>query len=309
MVDEYDQPQEEDYSDAADMVRSMGSQGPQMPMDMVQVSRALGRGTFGHLYRRNDPEFTKQVIAYQRSTAARQAAASMQKPMSPDAQFYAEVGDLSGATVIQKTKGPSLFTLGEEYSFGGESYAVMPSGQMNAVDAKTGKPFRANVSQYAVQRGIKTVPFRGGDQQADLFRNTLSTTKTLMDNLNMLEDLYEKNNLYIGQLNPSETATKASQLESRILLDSMAILTGSRTLGGNVSNNDVNILQAMVPKAASTYFTNMKGNERARLRELKEFVISRLNSAAEANGIKMMKLNVGKDGSRGAPPGVTNQAR
>ena len=278
-------------------------------MNMLDVSRALGHGSLGHIYRRKDPEFTKQAIAYQQGMAAQQAAAARQKPISPDAQFYAEVGDLSGATVIQKTKGPSLFTLGEEFSFGSEKYAVMPAGQMNAVDGKTGRPFRANVSQYAVQRGIKTVPFRGGDQQADLFRNTLSTTKTLMDNLDALELLYEDNNFYIGQLNPSETATRANQLESRILLDSMAILTGSRTLGGNVSNNDVNILQAMVPKAASTYFTNMKGNERARLKELKEFVISRLNSAAEANGIKMMKLNVGKDGSRGAPPGVTNQAR
>lgn len=309
MVDEYDQPQEEDYSGAADIVRSMAPQQPGMPMDMVDISRALGRGTFGHIYRRKDPEFTKQVMSYQQGMAAQAAAAARQKPISPEAQFYAEAGDLSGATVIQKTKGPSLFTLGEEYTFGDENYAIMPAGQQTVVEARTGKKVRVNVSQLAVQRGVKTVPFRGGDQQADLFRNTLSTTKSLMDNLRDLEGLYEHNDFYIGRLNPSETATKANQLESRILLDSMAILTGSRTLGGNVSNNDITILQDMVPKAASTYFTNMKGNERARLKELKKFVFERLSSAAQANGISFMKLNTGKDGSRGAPPGVTNSSQ
>ena len=288
--------------------------------DIVDISRSLGYGTLGHIYAGADKEFNDQVAQYrqgmnaeaayqQKMAMAQAAAAAKQKAINPDAQFYAENGDLSGAITIQKTKGPSLFTLGEEYNFGDDNFAIMPSGQTTVVEAKTGKRIRANVSQLAVQRGVKTVPFRGGDQQADLFRNTLSTTKSLMDNLRDLEGLYEQNNLYIGRLNPSELSSKANQLESRILLDSMAILTGSRTLGGNVSNNDITILQDMVPKAASTYFTNMKGNERARLKELKKFVFDRLSSAAQANGISFMKLNTGKDGSRGAPPGVTNPSQ
>lgn len=122
-----------------------------------------------------------------------------------------------------------------------------------------------------------------------------------MNDLNELEKLYGANSFYIGTLNPFETATKANQLETKILLDAMAILTGTKSLGGNTSNVDIDMLRSIVPKAASTAFGNLKGNEKARLAELREMIRKHVMNAANANGVDLRETKrVGM--SEGQPP-------
>lgn len=289
MYDE-DQPaqqQEEDFSSAADLVRSMTPRAA--PADMVDMSRSLGFGSIGHIgkHSRSD-QFASALEGYKRGIAD---AAKAQKPVHPEAQFYASVGDMSGAMIIQKSKGPSLFTFGEELDMGSAgSFMMAPSGTMQAV-TQDGKRVSVNVSDYAARNGVKTVPFRGGDQQAELFRNTLTRTKSLMDSLDELEKAYDDNSLYIGHFNPSETSAYAEQLETKVLLDAMAVLTGSKSLGGNTSNVDIDMLRKMMPKAASTYFFNTKGNEKRRLVELRKIVMNHVMSAAEANGVALKEMN------------------
>jgi hypothetical protein len=286
MIDE-DPQQEEDYAAAADLARAVSGGQSYGEPDMAEISRSLGFGSTGHIGRH------KQSEAFNRAYTGQQAAVARQKPINPEAQFYATVGDLSGAMIIQKSKGPSLFTHGEEIDLGSAgNFYFSPAGEMNAKD-KSGNIRRIKVSEFAAQSGVKTVPFRGGDQQAEMFRNTLQRTKGLMDSLDELEQAYEDNSLYIGKFNPSETATMAEQLETKILLDAMAVLTGSKSLGGNTSNVDIDMLRTMMPKAASTYFTNMKGNEKKRLAELRRFVLNHVMSAAEVNGIKLSQIQKG----------------
>lgn len=302
MYGEQQEP-EDDFGGSADIVRSM-SQPQAGPMDISEVSRQLGYGSFGHIGRHSRSEaFSREMEAYQKGMAA----AGAQKSISPEAQFYAAVGNMAGAVSMQKTKGPSLFTLGQEFDLGSAGrYAIMPAGEMNAY-AKDGSMMRISVADYAIQSGVKTVPFSGGDQDAEAFRNTLSRTKGLMESLDELEQVYDRNVLYIGRLSPTDLSTKAQQLETKILMDAMAVLTGTRSLGGNTSNVDIEMLQTMVPKAASTFFTNTKGNEKLRLAELRRHVINNLMSAARFNGVDLKELNVRSPRGNRPPPGVQSE--
>lgn len=284
--DQQAQQPEEDFSSAADLVRSMSGQAPSG--DMVDMSRSLGFGSIGHIGKHSRSEqFASALEGYKKGIADAQRA---QKPIHPEAQFYASVGDMSGAMAIQKSKGASLFTFGEQLDMGSAGEFMMtPSGKMQAV-TEDGRRVMVDVADYAARSGVKTVPFRGGDQQAELFRNTLTRTKSLMDSLDELEKAYDDNSLYIGQFNPTENSAYAEQLETKVLLDAMSVLTGSKSLGGNTSNVDIDMLRKMMPKAASTYFFNTKGNEKRKLAELRKIVMNHVMSAAEANGIGLRAM-------------------
>lgn len=316
---EEDQDQQDDQSGVSDLVRSMypssagGAAGPAGEVDesIVQLSRKLGYGSIGHIgVHSGSQSFAREAEAYQKGVQAyaksQADAAARQKPIHPDAQFYAQFGDLAGAIAMQKTKGASLFTMGEEFEIGSAgTYALIPTGE-TTVKLKDGSMQRVKVADAARQFQVKTVPFRGGDDQAQAFRNTLTKVRVLMDNLDDLEKQYEANSFYIGRFNPSETATKASQLETTILLDAMAILTGTRTLGGNTSQVDVDMIRTLVPKAASTFFADTKGNEKVRLAELRKIVLNHVMSAGKANGVDLVRVNGGPGGpeDRGPPPGT-----
>ena len=316
---EEEQEQQEEQDGAADLVRSMypsaaaQSGAPAFDENVVQMSRRLGYGSIGHIgVHSGSQSFAREAEAYQKGVQAyakaQADAAAKQKAVHPDAQFYAQSGDMAGAISIQKTKGASLFSMGEEVEVGSAgTFVIVPSGEMSYMGTDN-KMHRMNISDYARMRGVKTVPFRGGDQQAENFRNTLTKLRGLMDNLDALSKEYELNNLYIGRLNPSETATRAEQLETSILLDSMAILTGTKTLGGNTSQVDVDMIKTLVPKAASSYFTNTKGNEKVRLEQLREIVLNHVMSAAKANGIDLRRVKGGPASAterKSPPPGVT----
>ncbi len=309
MIDEEAQPTEEvqqpeeDFGGAADVIRGLYPQQQQAPMDTIELSRQLGYGSFGGIGRHSKSEaFAKQVQAYMSGQGA--GAGAGQKPISPEAQFYASVGNMAGAVMFQKTKGPALFTFGEEIDLGGKTYSYAPSGKMNVINRATGKKEYRDVAEVAMQSGVKTVPFAGGDNQAMLFRNTITKTQGLMKGLDELERLYGDSGLYIGTLSPTETATKAQQLETKILLDAMSILTGTQTLGGGTSNVDIDMIRQIAPKAASTAFGNTKGNEKVRLAQLREIITNHVMNAAKANGIALRETKRAGVLQGQKPPGV-----
>ena len=302
--------QPDDFGGAADVVAGMyrGQQQPAAQPDMVDISRALGYGSFGGIAKHSKSEiFAKQAMQYQQSMAQQQAATvKAQAALNPDAQFYALVGDLSGAVQLQKSRGPSLFTFGEEFEFGkNEKYAVAPAGEMTA-KGMDGKLKRIKVADLAAKSGVKTVAFRGGDQKAMDFREMLNKTNSLMTALDDLKELYGKPSLYVGKLNPSEESTKMQTLETRILTTAMNVLLGARGVGGNTSERDIELLQTMAPKAASTYAGNLKGNEMLRLEEMRNYVRLHVKGAANANGIELEPISTQIAGKKGKPNFIVN---
>lgn len=308
-------PQESDQGDqfggAADIIRSMQGGGVMLPPapDPIQISRSMGYGSIGGIISHGGSEdYSKAVTSAQTqySHAVSQAMLQAQKakPISPEAQFYASVGDMAGAVALQKSKGPSLFTHGETFDFGKKSgqYAITPAGEMTLVDT-SGNLVKGKVSDYAWQSGIKTVPFRGGDQNASLFRQTMQKASETFAALDRLEELYAENFAYIGRGNPFPTASQAEQVETQILLGATAILTGTKSLGGGTSNTDIDMISRIVPRAASTWFANTKGNELERLKYLRTMLNTHLNNAALSNGLALKNITQ-KTGPSGKPPGV-----
>lgn len=302
-MDQDNEQPEDDFGGAADIVRSMPYSGPaNQPVDPIAVSRSMGYGSIGGIGIHQGTKQYQQAVQMAQASAA--ASAAKAKPISPEAQFYASVGDMSGAVALQKSKGPALFTHGEEYDFGktGGKYAITPAGDMTMVDT-SGNLVKGKISDYAWQSGIKTVPFRGGDNNAMLFRQTLQKASETFTALDELEKLYGENLAYIGKANPFATSTKAEQVETQVLIGATSILTGTKSLGGGTSNTDIDMIQRMVPKAASTWFTNTKGNELERLKHLRTILQSHLNKAALSNGIMLKNISQ-KTGPDGKPPGV-----
>jgi hypothetical protein len=302
-MDQDNEQPEDDFGGAADIVRSMPYSGAaSQPVDPISVSRSMGFGSIGGIGTHQGTKQYQQAVQVAQASSARSAAQA--KPISPEAQFYASVGDMSGAVALQKSKGPSLFTHGEEYDFGNSAgkYAITPAGDMTMVDS-SGNLVKGKVSDYAWQSGIKTVPFRGGDQNASLFRQTMQKASETFQALDKLEQLYKENFAYIGKANPSATSATAEQVETEILLGASSILTGTKSLGGGTSNTDIEMVQKLVPKAASTWFTNTKGNELERLKYLRTMLNSHISKAALSNGIMLKNISK-KTGPDGRPPGV-----
>lgn len=306
-------PQETDQGDqfggAADIIRSMQGEGIAMPqpVDPIQLSRSMGLGSIGGIT--GDEGYAKALGAaqsqYQHAASQAMMQAAKAKPVSPEAQFYASIGDMAKAVVLQKSKGPSLFQHGEEYDFGETLglFAIAPSGTMPVVDVN-GNIMKANVSEYAWKSGIRSVPFVGGDQNAVLYRQTLQKSGEVFKALDDLEKVYHENFAYIGKLNPSALATRAEQLETQVLLGATSLLTGTKSLGGGTSNTDIEMLQRIVPKAASTYVSNMKGNELERLKYLREMLKDHLMRASESNGLTLRSLKSKNKGKQVIPPGA-----
>lgn len=302
-MNEQEDPESPDsYSAAAEIARGMSSPRADMS-DMAAFNRSMGFGSLSHI----DPS-----EAYVKAMEA--AKRPPDKPIHPDAQFYAGVGDLAGAITIQKTKGPALFTMGEELTFGRDNkakkYAIVPTGE-TSIMGNDGKVHRVAVSEYARASKIQTVPFRGGDKKAETFRGMLLMANSLFKSLDDLEQSYASNDLYIGSLNFSGTSTNAKRLETQILMDTAAILTGAQTLGGGASGVDIDMVKALVPQAASNLLGGMKGNEKYKLAQLRTFVLERIMGAAEANGVKLVEVANPQPGSSGPRriTGINNPGR
>jgi hypothetical protein len=68
----------------------------------------------------------------------------------------------------------------------------------------------------------------------------------------------------------------------------MKVMTGTKGLGGNVSDKDMAFAQSMTPQRASSWFTRFKGNEMALIKQVRQNAIQKLKGAAHANGVDFL---------------------
>jgi hypothetical protein len=222
-----------------------------------------------------------------------------------DADFYAnEMGDIGGAAALTQSKeGKSVFKMFEAHDFdmgedGGQTQMqIVPRGE-KMIPTRDGNK-RMPVWMLAANRTINgrkapvmSVPFHGGDAEADKYRELLGSSKTLLTNLSQLEKLYAKHSVLSGIL-PTQDAAEAKALEGRIMLDYSHVMTGAKGIGAGVSDHDMEIMESMTPHRASRVFSRLGGNEMALLKRTRQQVLDKLRAAGQANGIDLISSNGG----------------
>lgn len=241
---------------------------------------------------------------YMKEVAKEEAKAKDESMFAKDAEFYANaVEDYSAAAALTGSKnGRAVFQMYDPYEFdmgmpeNGDKNAapsmatwrIIPKGSRQVATPQGMKDLP--VHAYANQYGVTNVPFKGGDEAADAFRGLVVDTQMLLGNLSRLEKIYSENAVLTG-FGYSEASTEARALETSITKDFMKVMTGTKGLGGNVSDKDIAFAQSMTPQRASSWFTRFKGNERTLLKRVRSMAMEKLKSTANANGVDFLAEN------------------
>jgi hypothetical protein len=222
-----------------------------------------------------------------------------------DADFYAnEMGDIGGAAALTQSKeGKSVFKMFEPHDFdmgedGGQTQMqIVPKGEkmIPTRDGNKRMPIwmlAANRTVNGRKMPVMSVPFKGGDDEAEKYRELLGASKGLLTNLSELEKLYAKHSVLSGIL-PTQASAEAKALEGRIMLDYSRVMTGAKGMGAGVSDHDMEIMESMTPHRASRVFSRLGGNEMALLKRTRQQVLDKLRAAGQANGIDLISSNGG----------------
>lgn len=241
-------------------------------------------------------------------TAETAEAKRQSSPFFNDANFYANsIGDVGAAQALMSTKnGSAAFQMFESYDFdlgkGDEKDPTNPSGQIKMrvvprgsrqITTPDGQVANIPVWDLARRSGVTTVAFRGGDENAEKFRETVSRAQGLMRSLGQLEQLYHSNG-FMGGYMPTSDSASAKALESKILMDYGAVMTGMKGVGGSVSEKDMALIDAMTPQRASSWFGRLGGNEKTLLKQVKLQVLDKLKDTARVNGLELLPENESK---------------
>lgn len=229
-------------------------------------------------------------------------------PFFNDANFYANaIGDIGAAQSLMSTKnGSSAFQMFEAYDFdlgrADEKDPTNPSGQIKMrivprgsrqITTPDGQTANIPVWDLARRSGVTTVAFRGGDENAEKFRETLARAQGLLRSLGQLEQHYNENG-FMGGYMPTAASAQAKALESKILMDYGAVMTGMKGIGGSVSEKDMDLISAMTPQRASTWWTRLGGNEKTLLKQVKLQVLDKLKDTARVNGLELLPESSGR---------------
>jgi hypothetical protein len=214
------------------------------------------------------------------------------------------MGDIGGAAALTQSKeGRSVFKMFEPHEFdmgedGGKTQMqIIPRGD-KVIPTREGNKrvpiwmLAANRTVNGRRMPVMSVPFKGGDDEAEKYRELLGSGKTILDNLSQLEKLYAKHSVLSGIL-PTQDSAEAKALEARIMLDYSRLMTNSKGIGAGVSDHDMEIIESMTPHRASRVFSRLGGNEMALLKRTRQQVIEKLRSAGQANGIDLISSNAG----------------
>ena len=295
---------EEDYSQYAGDVKGQAglTTGQMFGADQRQteedISQRITGNRFAHLSGYSGvgrEEYQKARVKYGEGIQKEAAAAKNADFRINDAKFYAGIGDYSAVESLMKSKGPSLFQVGEaidfdDYSEDGKksSYQMLmaPRGSYS-IDAGNGTTQSVSAFGIAKKMGVKSLPFKGGDMKAQDFRGLIGKVQRFQQMSNQLKKIYS-GNTYLGTLDPSGDSAMAKALESNIKMDYLAIMKDMKGMGGNVSDNDMAIAESMVPQRASNMFTRLGGNEMMLLDNAREGVLTKLKDVAGNNGIDLI---------------------
>jgi len=248
----------------------------------------------------------------QQSSAGRSAVNSAEakneaSPFFRDANFYANsIGDVGAAQTLMKTNGRAAFQMFEAFDFdlgeGDEKDPSNPSGQMKMrivprgsrqITTPDGRRADIPVWDLARRSGVTTVAFKGGDEAAEKFRDTLARAQGLLKSLGELEGHYKKNSIMAGY-GPSVASTQSRALEAKILMDYGSVMNGMKGVGGSVSETDLELIKSMTPQRASAWFTRLGGNEKALIKQVKMQVLDKLKDTARVNGMELLPESNGQ---------------
>ena len=277
------------YPERAMMAKQMGF-NPLAEAAPLFQSKKRGGGGGSDPYRDAMKQFEKQSSGEKEPTM-----------FAKDAEFYANaIEDFGAAAALTGSKnGRAVFQMYDPYEFdmgmpeNGDKNAaptkatwrIIPKGSRQVPTPQGVKDLP--VHAYANQYGVTNVPFKGGDEAADSFRGLMVDSQMLLGNLSRLEKIYADNAILTG-FGYSEASTEARALETSITKDFMKVMTGSKGLGGNVSDKDISFAQSMTPQRASSWFTRFKGNEKNLLKRVRAMTMEKLKSTANANGVDFL---------------------
>ena len=274
-----------------------GNQSPPKPETEADVAKKLGFTPWSAAFEERDT-YLKARQGYmqeQRKQEQKQIEASNNADFRiNDARFYAGIGDYSAVESVMKSKGPSLFQIGETLDFEDDNdgkpspfqLIMAPKGSY-AVDNGNGGTASVSAYQVAKRMGVKSVPFKGGDMKAIEFRALAGRVQKFYAMSNQLRNIY-KNNTFLGRFGPSNDAAVARSIESNLKMDYLSIMKDMKGMGGNVSDNDMAIAESMVPQRASTAFGRLGGNEMLLLDNVQQNVFGKLKDVAGNNGIDLI---------------------
>jgi hypothetical protein len=94
--------------------------------------------------------------------------------------------------------------------------------------------------------------------------------------------------MMMGGYMPTTSSGLSKALESKIVMDYGAVMNGMKGVGGSVSESDMELIRAMTPQRASTWWTRLGGNEKALLKQVKLQVLDKLKDTARVNGIDLL---------------------
>lgn len=216
-----------------------------------------------------------------------------------DAEFYANaVEDYGAAQALTSSKdGRAIFQMYDPYEMDNgfsddkktkksSTWMIVPKGsrQVPTPEGVKDLPMHAFARQY----GVTNVPFKAGGEEADKFRGLISDSQLLLGNLTKLEEIYNQNAVLTG-FGYSEASTEARGLESKITQDFMRVMSGTKGLGGNVSERDLSFAMSMTPQRATNWVTRFKGNELALIKRVRAMTKEKLKSSAQANGLDFLE--------------------
>jgi hypothetical protein len=231
----------------------------------------------------------------------RQTSTAQQSAFTADADFYGNrIGDLTAAAnLLSDKEGRSTFNMFEDFDMdfgvgdgapntptGNVKFRIVPKGDREAM-GPDGKPVKIPVWILAKNSGVKSVPFKGGGENAAKYRQMLSTSQGLFRNLKELEGIY-KNKTFLNRFSWSDESTVSRGLEGFVLQDLSKVFQEAKALGGASSDRDLSLIESMSPQRASTFFGRYKGNELALINKLRAMTIEKVRSVALANGMDML---------------------
>lgn len=278
----------------------------------IQVIQAMGKDPQSLL----SPTFRAEAAAYrdavgksqaiearrQAEAAKSQAAAAKEAEKKSDPSYvaqqtYGRLGNIGASRVISKSTGPALFQHGEELNLGKAGrYYMAPSGYL-MLPGKDGKPQRYDAEQVIQMAGVSVVPFLGGDEAAVEFRRTTGRVSSVLEMMDQLEDLYDKN----GAILPlSDAKTRAAQIESQLPTIVSQIRSGSNSSAG-VSDYETKAIEDSLPRRSN--LLELDFQSRAKLTMVREQLRRIIMDRARRNGIEFKQII-----EKSAPAGALPQA-
>lgn len=245
--------------------------------------------------------------------AGMQQAARPYSLYENDASFYAnDLGDVgAAATLLQSKNSKSVFRMFEARSFdmgyeeskdsngnvskskvGSLNYRIVPHGTYDYNDPQTGKTVKIPAWQLAQRRGVTSVPFKGGDEAANKFRDSMDNVSVALDTLSRIEEKYQAHG-WLANWMPTEDAATTKALETMFTMQFTKAMFDLKAGGAQTTEGELELIKSIVPQRASTSFGRWGGNEMRIAQQAREMLLKKMHTVANDNGVALIPINAG----------------